>query len=109
MKRGEIVLVTAPGDFGKARPALVVQADLFNETHASVVVCLLTTDLQEAPLFRVDVVASEQTGLNERSQVMVDKIVALRKKRIGRTVGTVDDATLLRVSRSLALFLGIAS
>ena len=36
MKRGDLVTVALPGDFGKPRPALVVQADLFNATHASV-------------------------------------------------------------------------
>ncbi len=39
MKRGDIVLVTAPGDYGKRRPAVVIQSDLFNDTHASIVVC----------------------------------------------------------------------
>lgn len=109
MRRGDIVLVTAPGDFGKPRPALVIQSDLFNDTHASIVVCLLTTDVQEAPLFRIDVAASDETGLSDRSQIMVDKIVALRRKRILRTIGMADEAALLRVSRSLALFLGIAA
>ena len=51
--RGDVVLVVAPGDHGKPRPATVVQSDLFNPTHASVVVCPITSDLADAPLFRV--------------------------------------------------------
>ncbi len=60
MKRGDVVLVIAPGDYGKSRPAVVVQSDIFNETHASIVVCLLSTDLQDAPLFRLSVEPTDE-------------------------------------------------
>ena len=53
MKRGDIVLAVARGDYGKPRPAVIVQSDLFNPTHASLLVCLLTTELIDAPLFRL--------------------------------------------------------
>ena len=29
MKRGDVVIVSAPGDFGKPRPAVVIQSDIF--------------------------------------------------------------------------------
>lgn len=108
MKRGDIVIVSAPGDYGKPRPAVLVQSDLFNETHASIIVCLLTTDIQDAPLFRVDIAPAPGNGLHDHSQIMVDKIVALRRERIGDAVGRIDDDTLVRLNRSLALFLGFA-
>ena len=108
MKRGDIVVVSASGDYGKPRPAVVVQSNLFNETHASIIVCLLTTDIQDAPLFRLDIGPSGDNGLKKRSQIMIDKIVAMRRERIGSTIGKIDDDTLIRVNRSLALFLGLA-
>lgn len=108
IRRGDIVIVSAPGDYGKPRPAVIVQSDLFNETHASVAACLLTSDIQDAPLFRIDVESTAETGIKERSQVMVDKIVAMRRERLGEPVGKVDDKTLVRINRSLALFLGLA-
>ena len=95
-------------DYGKPRPAVVVQSDLFNETHASIIVCLLTTDTQDAPLFRVDIALALGNGLTDPSQIMVDKIVALRRERIGDVIGRIDDDTLIRLNRSLALFLGFA-
>ena len=107
MKRGDIVIVVAPGDFGKPRPAVVVQSDLFNDTHSSIVVCLLTTDVVDAPLFRVTVEPTRENGLRERSQIMVDKIVALRRDRIDRRAGALDAGTLLRVNRFLAFWLGL--
>lgn len=108
MRRGDVVIVSAPGDYGKPRPAVVVQSGLFNETHASIIVCLLTTDIQNAPLFRIDIAPSSGNGLNDYSQIMVDKIVALRRERIGDVIGRLDDETLIRLNRSLALFLGFA-
>jgi len=53
VKRGDIVLVVVRGDYGKPRPAVIVQSDLYNATHASLLVCLLTTEVVEAPLFRL--------------------------------------------------------
>ena len=53
IKRGDVVICAAPGDYGKPRPAVVVQSDLFNGTHSSVAVCLITSHLEEAPLFRI--------------------------------------------------------
>jgi mRNA interferase MazF len=55
LKRGDIVVVALPGDYGRPRPALIVQADLFNETHASVTVVPVTSTLVDAPLFRLTV------------------------------------------------------
>jgi len=108
VKRGDIVIVSAKGDYGKPRPAIVVQSDLFNKTHTSILVCLLTSDLQDAPLFRVDVQPDSKNGLECRSQIMADKIVAIRKDKITQSVGQLDSKTLLQLNRSLALFLGIA-
>lgn len=107
--RGAVVIVALPDDYGKPRPALVVQSDLFNETHASVSVVPVTTTLVDAPLFRLTVEASPTNGLRTLSQIMVDRLTAVRRDRIDRAVGRVDDDVLLRVNRALALWLGLAS
>jgi mRNA interferase MazF len=107
MKRGDVILVVAPGDYGKPRPAVVVQSDIFNETHASIVVCLLSSDLQDAPLFRITIQPSYENGLDVVSQIMVDKIVALKRDRIRARVGSLDEDARLRLNRSLMLSLGL--
>ena len=109
MKRGDLVIVSAPGDYGKPCPAVIIQSDIFNETHASILVCLITSDQLDAPLFRIDVQPTEETGLKIASQIMIDKIVALRRERIAQHIGKVNDETLIRLNRSLALFIGLAS
>ncbi|GKT07854.1 type II toxin-antitoxin system PemK/MazF family toxin [Desulforhabdus sp. TSK] len=108
MKRGDIVLAVAAGDYGKPRPVVIVQSDLFNETHSSLVVCLMTSDLQDAPLFRITVQPLEQNGLQVPSQIMVDKIMALRRDKVRTQIGTLDGETMVRLNRSLMLFLGLA-
>jgi mRNA interferase MazF len=107
MKRGDIVAVAAPGDYGKPRPAVIVQTDLLNQTHASVVVCLVTSALIEAPLLRLAVEPSARNGLLRRSQVMVDKIVSVRRDKIGPRMGVMDDETMLSISRALAFVMGL--
>jgi mRNA interferase MazF len=108
MKRGDVVLVTAPGDYGKRRPAVVVQTDLLNATHASIVVTLITSDLQDAPLFRLTLEPGGTTGLRVRSQIMVDKVVTVRRERIAGIIGRLPQQSLLHLNRSLAFVLSLA-
>jgi mRNA interferase MazF len=106
-QRGQFVTVAIAGDFGKPRPALVVQTDLFSQLP-SVVVCPLTTHLRtDADQFRLDVAPSPRNGLRAASQVTIDKITVLQVGKIGSILGTADDALMLRVNRALALFLGV--
>jgi mRNA interferase MazF len=83
--RGDVVIVATRGDYtGKPPPALIVQADLFNETHASLTVCPITSDVVDAPLCRVAMPPGTRTGLRAASQVMVDKIVSVPRTAIDR-------------------------
>ena len=107
MRRGELVTVATPGDYGKPRPALVIQSDLFDEVP-SVTLCLVTSTLRETPLIRITVDPSPENGLQRISQIQVDKVITVARERVGRVIGRLDDATMLKVSRSLAVFVGIA-
>jgi mRNA interferase MazF len=107
VKRGDLVTVALSGDYGKPRPALVIQSDFLSETD-SVLVCLLTTTLRPAPLYRLTLPAGEGTGLREPSQVMVGKIMAVRRDRCGVPTGRADDGTLLALGRLLAFVVGVA-
>lgn len=84
MRRSDVVIVTAAGDYGKSRPAVVVRTDAFPETHASVIICQMTSEIVEAPDFRVTIDPSKKNGLQARSQIMADKTVTVRRTRIGR-------------------------
>jgi mRNA interferase MazF len=108
MRRGDVVVVAAGGDFGKPRPAVVVQTDALPETHASVVICQMTSDVADAPYFRVTVEPNEKNGLRIRSQVMADKPVTVRRERIGQSIGRLTDADIGRLNIALAFVMGLA-
>lgn len=108
MQRGDLVTVAATGDYGKPRRAVIVQTDAFPESHASVVVCQLTSELADAPDFRVTVDPEPENGLRVTSQVMADKPVTIRRERIGQTIGRLGDQDMARLNAALAFVLGLA-
>lgn len=107
MTRGDFVTIALQGDFGKPRPALVIQADQFSE-HPSVTVLPVTSILLAAPLLRITVNPGAENGLQKPSQVMIDKPMAVKRDKVGPAIGRIDADTMIEVERSLAVFLGIA-
>ena len=108
MQRGDVVTVAAAGDYGKPRPAVIVQTDAFPKNHASVVVCRLTSELADAPDFRVTVEPKPENGLRLRSQVMADKPVTVRRERIGQKIGRLGNEEMARLGIALAFVFGLA-
>jgi mRNA interferase MazF len=107
MRRGDLVTIAMQGDFGKPRPALVIQADQFSE-HTSVTVLPVTGTLLTAPLLRITIEPSAENGLKKPSQVMIDKAMGIKRDKIGQTFGRIDADAMVEVERCLAVFLGIA-
>ncbi|MBU3612674.1 type II toxin-antitoxin system PemK/MazF family toxin [Polynucleobacter sp. MG-27-Goln-C1] len=108
MRRGNIVTVAMQGDFGKPRPALILQSDVFSDIHATVTVALISSEIVQAPIFRLDIEPSETNGLSRASQVQIDKIMSIRSEKIGSVIGELNDVMMVRVNRALALWLGLA-
>lgn len=106
--RGDLVTIAMQGNFGKPRPALVIQANLFS-AHSSVTVLPVTSTLVAAPLLRVTIEPSSKNGLQNTSQVMVDKAVTVKREKLGPAFGQIEADTLLEIERCLAVFLGIAN
>lgn len=104
--RGDLVTVSLQGDYGKPRPALVIQSNLLAELQ-SVIVFPITSDLRDA-IFRVTIEPNPANGLQSLSQVMVDKIATLSRAKIGKTFGRLDDERMRAVERALLLVTGIA-
>jgi len=106
MMRGDLVTVALQGDFGKPRPALVIQSDAFNPTHETVIVLLVSSYLIDAPLFRVTIEPSEENGLEQTSQVMIDKVMTVKKERLGDVFGHLEKKSVPAVNRLIAVFMG---
>jgi mRNA interferase MazF len=109
IKRSDFVVVVIPGDYGKARPALVVHSNLFAGLPSATVCPLTTTRRDDAGLLRITVEPDPSVnGLRERSQIAIDKITTIPLAKIGGVIGHADDAPMVTVTRALALYLGIA-
>ncbi len=108
MRRGDICIAAARGAYsGKPRPVVIVQDDRFDAT-ASVTVCPLTTNPVVAPLTRIAVEPTAATGIEQPSQIMVDKIATMPRVNVREHLGRLSDADLVRLDRALLVFLGLA-
>lgn len=108
VRRGEIWTVSGGVYASKPRPAVVVQDDRFDATSA-VVVCPLSTTLRNAPLIRIPVEPTTANGISQPSEVMVDRITTVRRAHVGRKIGELSKQDLVRIDRSLIVFLGVAN
>ena len=106
-RRGDFVTVAMQGDFGKPRPALVIQSDQFKQ-HASVTILPVTGALHDAPLLRVGIQPDTKNGLQKPSQIMIDKAMTVKRDKLGPAFGRASDAAMLEVGRCFAVFVGIA-
>lgn len=99
--------VAGQGDYGKPRPALVIQANQFSE-HSSVTILPITSTLIDAPLLRITVQPNAENGLQKPSQIMIDKTMTVKRDKVGPTFGHIDVDKLVEIERCLAVFFGIA-
>ena len=106
MKKGDIVVISPTGEFGKPRPAVVIQDTEINEID-SVIVCLMTSTIKNSVL-RVTIEPSATTGLQKVSQVMTDKLMTQKKAKIGEVIGEVSDDAMKKIEQALILLLGLA-
>lgn len=105
--RGDLATIAMQGEFGKPRPALMIQANLFNE-QLSTTVLPITSTLVAAPLLCVTVEQSAGNDLQKPSQVMVDKVMAVKRDKIGPAFERIEADVMVKVERSTAALLGIA-
>lgn len=107
MQRGDIVICALAGDYGKPRPAAIIQSDLFNSTHGSIVVCPITSYLIDAPLFRISIKPTASNGIINDSQIMVDKLTAIKRERIAKKIGELSQENMYQLDGAIMLWLGL--
>jgi mRNA interferase MazF len=107
IKRGNLVTVSLPGSYGKPRPALIIQSDFFGN-HPSVTVLPITSELRDAPLFRITIEPTKENGLHSHSQIMIDKSHTVPWEKLSKPFGKLSDENMIIVNRALAVFLGFA-
>jgi len=108
IQRGDIIVVAMQGDYGKPRPALVVQSNELNEVHTSIMILPFTSDIKKSPLIRYTVTPEEDTGLNVTCQAMIDKITTVKRERIGKVIGHLDRSHMIEINRLMIVALALA-
>ena len=107
LRRSDVVTVAAPGDYGKPRPAVVIQTDALNETAAEgVILALMTSTLRNAPLLRLTIDVSA-AGLTRPTQIMVDKLLTVRRSKVGEVIGHLSEPDVVALDRLLAFVIGL--
>jgi mRNA interferase MazF len=105
LKRGDIWTSASGTDYGgKPRPVVIIQHQHF-ATLDSITICGFTRDPAELPLFRIPIEPSEGNGLLFPSRIMIDKILTVRKERLGYRIGALDPRDITHLNRALAIFL----
>ncbi len=107
MRRGDFVTVALAGDYGKPRPAVIVQSDGLT-TVDSILVAALSTHRQDAPLFRLQIEPNHRNGLRQPSDILAEKLFAVPRAKVGAVFGHADDEQMLALNRMLAFVLGLA-
>jgi mRNA interferase MazF len=107
MIRGDLITVSLARDYGKPRPAIIVQSNRFRNLESVTVVPLTSYEALFDPL-RVALDPTPRNGLRLKSQVMIDKITSLPRERAGGIIGQLSEHDMNRVDRALAVFLGFA-
>jgi mRNA interferase MazF len=107
VKRGDVVLMVVPSELGRPRPGVIVQADEFKDL-TTIFVCPISSDVQDNLPLRPTIEAKSSSGLRLRSQIMTDKMVALRRDRVRRVIGRLDSETAQQLDRALLVVLGLA-
>lgn len=105
--KGVIIVAALSGDYGKPRPALVVQSEQLSDLH-SVVICPITSTIRDnIRHLRVTIEPGAENGIKFSSQIMLDKITSISTTRIGGVIGRADDETMRRVTQGLFVLLAL--
>lgn len=108
MKRGEVWTVSGGADYAsRPRPCVIVQDDRFDETR-SITICTFTSNSTDAPLFRPLIEPRATNGLREVSRLMADKITSVPRTKLGKRIGHLSEADVLRLNRAVLVYLGLA-
>ena len=82
-----MVLVSLPGEYGKTRPAVVVQNDEVADILRSCTILLMTSELVRGSLYRLTVEPTIENGLDRTTQVQIDKVVSPPKEKLRGPIG----------------------
>lgn len=111
MKQFEVWLANLDPAFGresgKTRPVLIVQMDVLNQVHPSVIVCPITTNIRpESKILRVHLPMGT-AEVKQNCDIMMDQLRAIDKRRFIRKIGVLPDDKVKHVKENLSILLSL--
>jgi mRNA interferase MazF len=97
-KQGDIWMANLNPNFrseiGKVRPVVIVQTDNLNDFHSSTIICPISAKIiEENTPIRVKV-NKRDSGVEHRSDILVDQIRAIDNSRFKKRIGRIPDTSL---------------
>jgi mRNA interferase MazF len=108
VKRGDIVIVALQGESGKPRLAVVVQSDDLGSDRRTIIICPMSSHVEDSPYLRPAIQPSPENGLRQRSQIMTERITAARRDRVRNILGHLQSHDRERLDKALLIVLGLA-
>lgn len=110
VKQGDIVLIelgkVKGSEYGKNRPAVVIQEDIYNDYFNTTIVALITGKV--IPEYTTNIFLSKiESGLERDSMILTNQIRSIDKSRINKTISVVSPQTLNKIKISLKRVFGL--
>ncbi len=106
VERGSLIIVSIKGDHGKPRPAVVIQNERMT-TSDTVLVCLVSSDLESVTDARIILEPTPASGLRQPSLIMTDKIYPIPTMKCGAPIGHVSLSVLKELNAKLTFVFGL--
>lgn len=110
IKRGDVYFINLGQGYGSEqggrRPCLILQNNTSNKFSPAVVVAVLTTKLDKHRL-PTHVLLSEQSKIPRKSVVLLEQIMTIDKRRVGKYVTSLTEEDMQKVNKALKISLAL--
>ena len=110
VKQGEIVLVDfgnkKGSEYGKSRPALIIQEDIYNDYFNTTVVALITGKIISEYTTNIHL-SKKESGLSKDSMILANQLRTIDKSRITKTVGIVSPTIVSKTKQAIKRVFGL--
>lgn len=111
VKRGEIFYANLSPviglEQGDIAPVIIIQNDIGNRYAPTVVVAVITSQINKAKLPTHVEISSSKYGLIPDSVVLLEQIRTIDKRRLERKIGNIDIEDIIKINKALAIELDI--
>tara|TARA_Y100000310_G_scaffold318001_1_gene371559 strand:+ start:451 stop:786 length:336 start_codon:yes stop_codon:yes gene_type:complete len=109
VKQGDIVLVELGNkrgsEYGKDRPAIIVQEDTYNDYFNTTIVSLITGKVISEYTTNI-FLSKNESGLKKDSMILTNQLRTIDKSRINKTVSSASPSTVNKIKISLKRVFG---